>query len=115
MKSLAEFARKPQLLEIHLDSEDIVAEYGEPIVFYMKDFVDINTYFEFFRSQADGNTDGLNAVIKKLILNAEGKPVLKDEEALPVDLAIAALGKINENLGKSNTKPLMNEVGNQPA
>ena len=114
MKSISEFSKKPQLLEIVLDSDDIVAEYGEPVVFYMKDFVDISTYFDFFRGQADGITNGLNDVLKKLILNKDGKPVMKDDEALPVDLAVAALGKVNENLGKSNPKSLMKETGTQP-
>lgn len=115
MKSISDFAKTPELLEITLDSEDIVKEYGEPIIFYMKDFVDINTYFDFFRSQADGNNAGLNETLVKLILNKEGKPALKAGEALPVDLAVAALGKINENLGKSRTKSLMSEPGTQPA
>lgn len=115
MKSLAEFAKTPELLEIVLDNEDIVKEYGEPITFYMKDFVDINTYFDFFRSQADGNNSGLNEVLMKLILNKDGKPALKAGEALPVDLAVAALGKINENLGKSGTKSSTKKTGTQPA
>lgn len=114
MKSLTEFAKTPELLEIVLDTEDIVKEYGEPIVFYMKDFVDINTYFDFFRSQADGNNAGLTAILRKLILNSEGKPVLTQDQELPVDLSIAALSKINENLGKSKTKSLMSETGNPP-
>lgn len=115
MKSISELARKPQLLEIVLDSEDIVAEYGEPVVFYMKDFVDISTYFDFFRSQADGNTQGLNLVLKKLILNKDGEMILKNDEALPVDVAVAALGRINENLGKSNPKSLTKDPGTQPS
>lgn len=113
MKSISEFAKTPELMEIVLDSEDIIAEYGEPVVFYMKDFVDINTYFDFFRSQAEGNGEGLNEVIRKLILNKEGNTVLGPGQALPVDLAVAVLGKINENLGKSKTKSLTKEAGNQ--
>jgi hypothetical protein len=115
MKSISEFAKTPELLEITLDSEDIVKEYGEPVIFYMKDFVDINTYFDFFRSQTDGNNAGLNDVLKKIILNKEGKPALQDGQALPVDLAVAALGKINQNLGKSNPKSLTKKTGTQPA
>lgn len=115
MKSITELAKAPELIEVTLDSEEIVKEYGEPVIFYMKDFVDINTYFEFFRSQADNNTDGLNKVIKKLILNKDGQPVLANNEELPVDIVVAALYKINENLGKSKAKSLMNEAGTQPA
>jgi hypothetical protein len=34
-------------------------------------------------------------------LNEAGKPVLKEDDMLPVDICFAALVKINENLGKS--------------
>jgi hypothetical protein len=110
MKSLTEFAKQPQLLEIVLDSEDIVKEYGEPIVFYMNDFVDINTYFDFFRSQGEKNGN-LDTMLHKIVLNAEGQPAIAEGNALPIDLTIAVLGKVNETLGKSKTKPLMNETG----
>jgi hypothetical protein len=111
MKSISEFAKTPELIEITLDNEDIVKEYGDPITFYMKDYVDINTYFDFFRAQGDGNNNELTKILVKLILNKEGKPALGDGQALPVDLAVAALSKINENLGKLKTKPLMSETG----
>jgi hypothetical protein len=110
MKSISEFAKTPELLEIRLDSEDILAEYGEPIVFFMKDYVDINTYFDFFRAQTE--QDGaLDLVLRKIVLNAEGQPCLKEGNTLPVDLAVAVLSKVNENLGKLKTKPLMSETG----
>lgn len=104
-------AKKPELLEVVLDGEDIVKEYGEPITFYMKDFVDINTYFDFFRSQSEKDGKELNQLLAKLILNKEGKPVLKEEEFFPVDITIAALTKINETLGKSKAKSLIQNDG----
>ena len=111
MKSISEFAKKPQLVEIVLDNEDIINEFGEAVIFYMHDYVDINTYFEFFRSQSENGT-GLNELLRKIILNAEGQPVLGAYDALPVKLAVGALAKINDNLGKLKTKPLMSETGN---
>lgn len=115
MKSISDFAKTPELIQISLDDQDIVKEYGEPVIFYMKDFVDINMYFEFFRSQAEGNTASLNDMLNKLILNKEGNPALQEGQALPVDLAVAALSKINDNLGKSKTKSSTKKTGNQPA
>mgnify|MGYP003348340938 CR=1 FL=1 len=114
MKSISEFARKPQLVKIVLDGDDIKEEFGDTVTFYMKDFVDINTYFEFFRSQSDDNGK-LSEILQKIILNEEGNPVLKEGDQLPVNLAVSALTKINETLGKSKTKPSMSETGNQPA
>lgn len=111
---IKQLAKKPELVEIVLDSESIVKEYGESITFYMKDFVDINTYFDFFRSQNEKAGNDLNKLLAKLILNAEGKPVLGEEEAFPIDITIEALTKINETLGKSKTKSSIQSNGTQP-
>jgi hypothetical protein len=111
---IKQLAKKPQLVEIRLDDESLVAEYGEPITFWMLDFVDINTYFDFFKSQSDKSGQELNNLMRKIILNAEGKPALGDDEGLPIDISIAALTKINETLGKSKTKPLTQSSGTQP-
>jgi hypothetical protein len=111
MKSIEQYARKPELLEIILDDSDIIEEFGEEVIFYMKDYVDINTYFDFYQSQSQNGT-GLNELLRKIILNKQGEPVLKEDQALPVKLAVGALAKINLNLGKSKTKSLMSETGN---
>lgn len=104
MKSITEFTKKPQVIELQIDMEEIVKEYGEPITFWMKDHVDISTYFDFFKSQAENNGEEINKLLRKIILNKEGQPALADDEVLPVDIAIAALTKINDTLGKSKTK-----------
>jgi hypothetical protein len=111
MKDIGQFVKKPQLIEVVLDSEDIINEFGEPVIFYMKDYVDITTYFEFYKFQNEGS-ENFNTILRRLILNAEGNTVLKDDEALPVQLAVGALSKINENLGKLNPKSSMSETGN---
>lgn len=112
---IKKLAKKPELIEIVLDDESLVKEYGDSITFWMKDFIDISTYFDFFRSQSDNAGDDLNAILAKLILNKQGKPALAEGECLPVDITMAALTKINENLGKSKTKSLTPETGKQPA
>jgi hypothetical protein len=80
----------------------------------MKDFVDINTYFDFFRSQSDKTGDELTQLLAKLILNKEGQVVLAEGETFPIDITIAALTKINECLGKSRTKRSIPPDGTQP-
>jgi hypothetical protein len=111
---IRQLAKRPELVEIVLDSEDIVKEYGESITFYMKDFVDITTYFDFFRSQGEKSGGELNVLMRKIILNKDGQPVLGDDEALPIDISVAALTKINECLGKSKTRSSIQSSGNQP-
>ncbi len=108
---IKKLAKKPELVEVVLDGEDIVKEYGEPITFYMKDFVDINTYFDFFRSQNEKSGDELTKLMASIILNKDGKPVLAEGEGFPIDISIAALTKINETLGKSKTKSLIQNDG----
>lgn len=111
---IKQLAKKPELVEMVLDDPKLVAEYGEAITFYMKDTVDVNTYFDFFRSQNEKSGDELTRLMAKLILNKEGKPVLGPEETFPIDITIAALTKINETLGKSRTKSSIQSDGTQP-
>jgi len=110
---ISTLAKKPELLKMTLDDEAIIKEYGEPIEFYMYDGVDIHTYFDFYRVQQEQSGAELNALMRKIIVNSEGQPVIQADEMLPVDIVFAALIKINENLGKSKTKPLTPEIGNQ--
>lgn len=108
-------AKKPQLMEIIIDDEEIVKEYGEPITFYMKDFVDIATYFNYYQSQSQREGQALALMIKKMILNKDGEPVLGDEDELPLDITLAVMSKINDNLGKSKTKSSTPNDGTQPS
>lgn len=112
---IKQLARKPQLIEVVLDTEELVEEYGEPIRFWMMDYVDISTYFDFFKSQGEGNGEQLNQLLRNIILNAEGQPSLSADEALPINISVAALSKINETLGKSKTKSSMQKNGAQPS
>jgi len=112
---IKQFARKPQLIEVLLDNEELVKEYGEPIKFWMMDYVDISTYFDFFRSQGEGQGEELNTLLRKIILNAEGQPAIGEDESLPIDISVAALTRINETLGKSKTKSLTQSSGAQPS
>lgn len=110
---IKKFAKKAELVEIVLDDEAIVKEYGEPITFYMKDFVDVNTYFDFFRSQSQKSGEELQILMSKIILDKDGKQVLGEDEQFPIDISIAALTKINECLGKSRTKLQSQDPGTQ--
>ncbi len=102
---------KPTLQEIKIDSPEIVKNYGEEITFYMMDQVDINTYFEYYRSQGQDESEKLMAVLRKLILNAEGKPIMQTGDSLPIDITLEVLEKINDTLGKSRTKLLTQKIG----
>jgi hypothetical protein len=108
---ISKFAKKPELIKVVCDQPEIIEEFGEAVEFWMLDNVDINTYFDFYKLQQNGEGDKLNKLMRRMILNEQGQPVLKEDEMFPIALTLAALVKIGDNLGKSKTKPLTPETG----
>lgn len=111
---IKELAKKPELIKMVLDNEEIVKNYGESVTFYMKDQVDLTTYFDFFRSQGEKDGDKLSEILRKLILSESGEPVLGPEDQLPIDITVELLVKVNDCLGKSRTKSSTSTTGKQP-
>jgi hypothetical protein len=112
--NIGQFAKKPELIKIEITDPEIVKNYDGVVSFWILDSVDINTYFEFYKSQADSDGEKLNAIMRSLILNEQGKSVIEPGHILPIDLALAALGAINDRLGKSRTKESDPTTGAQP-
>ncbi len=109
--NIQQFASTPKLIEIVLDDEDLIETYGEPITFYTYDVVSLSTYFEFFNSRSNSQFEALEKVIKKLILLEDGKPAVKENQDLPIDIAAAAIRKVGDILGKSLSKTSMKTTG----
>lgn len=101
---ISKLAKKPQLVQMILDEKDIVEKFGEPITFYIKDQMGIGTYFDFYRLQQQENDTLLNELLRKIVLKEDGSSAIGEEEVLPVQLVLAILVKINDFLGKSDTK-----------
>jgi hypothetical protein len=112
--NIGQFAKKPELIKIVIDNPDIVEAYGSDVNFWIYDSVDINTYFEFFRSQSEGNGEKINELLRQLIRDEAGNLAIEDGNVLPIDLALASLTAINDCLGKSRTKPSTQNNGTQP-
>jgi hypothetical protein len=111
---ISTLTKKPQLIQLSLDDEDTVAIFGEPVNFWMMDNLGITTYFNFYKLQQEQNDDLLYALLRQLILTADGKPAIAADEMLPVNLVVALLVKITEYLGKSNAKMSTQPAGTQP-
>lgn len=112
--NIQDFASTPKLIEIILDDPELLERYNEPITFHTYDIVGLSTYFEFFNARSDGQYEQLDRIIKKLILNDKGKPAIKDDQDLPIDIAAAAINKIGAILGKSQSKTSTPITGAQP-
>lgn len=95
---------KPQLVEIKLDSPIIIQEFGEEITFYIQDHQNIQTYFDFFKYQGDDNLEQLLKVIRLMLVNKAGKPILAENETLPITLISAIINKITEHMIMSDQK-----------
>jgi hypothetical protein len=106
-----ELASVPKLLQIDLDSPEIIEQYGESVIFWTYDIVSLSTYFDFFNARSNSEFQNLHKMMRKLILLEDGTEALKDNEDLPIDIAAAAINKIGEILGKSQSRTSTPTVG----
>jgi len=95
---------KPKLIQLEVDAPEIIESVGEPVVFYMMDYLDLGTYFEFYKLQQAQDVNELTNLMRKLVLDSEGKPAIAEDEVLPIEITLAILNKINEYVGKSKAK-----------
>lgn len=96
---LTELASKPKLTEVIIDNEDIVKEYGDSLQFFIQDRLPIETYTKLASVKTEDAGQMYN-VIKDLILDENGHPVMQDEKVLPMNVMVAAVEKVTEYLGK---------------
>lgn len=96
-------AQKPKLIKITLDSEYVLAEYREPLEFFMYDRQSIPTYMRFSQiPQSD--TGALIDEIRKLVLTAEGKQMLDDDDELPPNIMLDMINAVVTHLGNSQSQ-----------
>jgi hypothetical protein len=96
---LSELAAKPQLKEIQIDDKNIVEAYGDKLSFFVMDRLPIETYTKLASVKTEDPGEMYN-VIKDLILDEDGMPVMADGNVLPMDVMTAAVMKVTETLGK---------------
>ena len=95
---ITDLTAKPTLAKITLDQEALVEKYGEPIDFWCWDRQPLEKYVAMAQNGNDMNT--VLQVAKEMILDEEGAQVIQDGKTLPSDIAMAALTKVIETLGK---------------
>lgn len=96
---LSQLAAKPQLIKLVLEDEDFLKEYGEPLEFYTWDRQPLDVFMK-LAAIDQNNMAAMVDIVRKLILNEEGKPIIEDEVMLPSKVLIASISKIVEALGK---------------
>lgn len=95
---ITELTAKPQLTKIILDDEELVTKYGEEIEFWVWDRQPLEKYVAM--AQNGGDTGAVMDLAKDMILDEKGNLVMVDDNVLPSDIAMRALTKVIETLGK---------------
>lgn len=96
---LSQLSAKPQLIEITLDDEDTIKEFGESITFHTWDRQPMDTFLKLANAQTD-NVGSILTIVKGLILDEKGKEILRDDAMLPTGVLMKAIAKVTETLGK---------------
>lgn len=94
---LVSIAKQPTLIRIELDDEDTVKEFGEPLEFWCYDRQPLGTFMKFANRTEDPSV--MVDIIKELILDEDGTPVMKDGLILPSKIMIRVANKLMETLG----------------
>lgn len=96
---LAELSQKPQLIKITIDKPELVEKYGEELEFNVYDRQPLDVFGKLAHAK-EGDVSNMLQMLKDLILDDEGKPVMDEEKILPMDLLIEAVTLIGKELGK---------------
>lgn len=96
---LTELAKEPQLTKVVLDEPALIDRYGDPIEFWVYDRVDMTTFMKLANLQGEQQMEEVVSVMKGLILDDKGKPILANGKVLPNDVMIKAVEKTVVALG----------------
>ena len=96
---LSKLAAKPQLIQVTLDDESTITEFGESIDFWTWDRQPLNVFIKLANSSEKNPADMID-LVRTLILDEDGKQIVTDDVMLPSTVLIRAITKIVETLGK---------------
>ena len=96
---LSQITSEPKLIEISLDDADTLKEFGEALTFHTWDRQPMEVFMR-LANVDQKNTGDLINIMKTLILDEKGKPILNDKNMLPTGVLMKAIAKVTEQLGK---------------
>jgi hypothetical protein len=96
---LTDLAATPQLIKIVLDDEEILAQYNEPIEFWTWDRQPIEVFLR-LAEIAGKEASKVITVVKDLMLDEHGNPVIKEGQTIPGNILFKAVNKLVDALGK---------------
>jgi hypothetical protein len=84
---------------VTLDDEATIKELGETLDFWTWDRQPLDKFMKLASVRQD-NPNEIIEVVRELILDEEGKVVIKDDIMLPTQILIRVIQKVVETLGK---------------
>lgn len=96
---LTQLAAKPQLVKIELNDEDTVKEYGEALEFWIWDRQPLDRFVRLAQMKGEDMGELITAV-NDMVLDEDGKSIVKDGLVLPTNVMTKVIGKVVETLGK---------------
>ena len=96
---LTELAIKPQLTKITIDSEELVEKYGESIDFFVLDRLPLDKYTKLASVKTEDFSSMID-LVKELVLDEDGNPVMDEDHVLPTEILNEAMVKVVEVVGK---------------
>lgn len=97
--NLKQLAKKPQLIKIIMDDEDLVKEFGEPIEFWTWDRQPMETFLKLSTVNTQEPGTIIN-VVRELILDEDANPIISNDVGLPTHVMMRVVTKVVEGLGK---------------
>lgn len=96
---LSELSKKPELVEIIIDDEETITEFGEQLTFFTYDRQPLDIFLKMATAKQNDPASMINA-LRPMLLDKNGKPIIKGEEVLPTQLLVKSIAKLVERLGK---------------
>ena len=96
---LSQLTAKPQLIDVIIDDEDTVKEFGEAITFFTWDRQPMDVFMK-LASATSGDTINIINIVRTLILDEKGQEILQDDAMLPTHVLMKAIAKVTDILGK---------------
>lgn len=96
---LKEIAKKPTLVEIKLDDEEVIQEFGEPLEFFTWDRQPLDVFMQLASAKQDDPGSMINA-LRPLVLDENGQPILVGDVTLPSKILIKTIAILVSQMGK---------------
>jgi hypothetical protein len=96
---LSQLTAKPTLIEVTIDDEDTIKEFGEAITFHTWDRQPMDI---FMKLAAADHTNASNVIeiVRTMILDEKGKEIMSKDMMLPTHVLMKAITKVTDILGK---------------